>query len=81
MATLVVAWTDWCGSMPGPLKMRVALAGDRGTVMAPLGQTEMVPDCVVQQPSTIQVVCAYEAGRGGAWRSRARFRVPIGCSS
>jgi hypothetical protein len=63
-ATLIVYWSNWCGSPPGPLHIRITLAGNKGTLTGPFdGPPNYVPVCRDStQPSTLSVVDAYYEG-------------------
>lgn len=65
-ATLIVYWSNWCGSRPGPLQIRITLAGNEGTLTGPFDgppNYDFVPACRDNtQPSTLSVVHAYYQG-------------------
>lgn len=64
-ATLIVYWSNWCGSPPGPLSIRITLPGDGGTVTGPFNgppNYDFVPACLGNGPSALTVVHAYYSG-------------------
>jgi hypothetical protein len=67
LATLIVYWSNWCGSPPGPLQIRITLSGDEGTLTGPFDgppNYDFVPACRdSSQPSTLTVTHAYYAGK------------------
>ena len=67
VADLVLYWGNWCGPAPGPLQIQVTLPDGRGTVAGALNgppDYDYVPQCLQPtQPSTLQIVAAYSAGR------------------
>ena len=67
-ADLVVYWANWCGRPPGPLSVRVTLAGGdvvTGPFNGPPGY-DFVLGCPQHgQPSTVSVIDAYGPGLAG----------------
>lgn len=66
-ATLIVYWSNWCGSAPGALQIRITLWGNRGALTGPFDgppNYAFVPACRdSSQPSTLSVVHAYYLGK------------------
>jgi Domain of unknown function (DUF4232) len=60
-------WSNWCGSRPGPLDLRLRLPGS-GVLAVPFDgppDYAYVPACVRRgKPSTVQVVSAYRRAPG-----------------
>jgi hypothetical protein len=60
---LVVFWADWCGPRPGPLRLRISLPDDGGTLFTPFDgppDYDFVPTCLSRgTPSTIAVAAAW----------------------
>lgn len=65
-ADLTIFWSNWCGAPPGPLRIRVVLAGHRGAVTAPFDGppgSALVPPCLQHgHPSMLQVLEAFVPG-------------------
>jgi Domain of unknown function (DUF4232) len=63
---LEVYWSNWCGPPPGPLHLRISLAGGRGTLTSTFDgppDGHYVPRCVAHgRPSTLAVIDAYIPG-------------------
>ncbi len=65
-ADLIVTWTNWCGSVPGPLQIRVAIIGSPTALVAPFDGppgSDYVPSCTsARKATTLTVVYAYQKG-------------------
>jgi hypothetical protein len=54
-AELVFYWMNWCHASPGPLQVRITLAGIQGVVEGPL-EGPLLPRCdAPSEPSAIQI--------------------------
>jgi hypothetical protein len=66
VALLAIYWSNWCARTPGALRLRLALPGSGGTLLAPFDgppDYNLVPACLSRaQDSTIAVVDAYSQG-------------------
>jgi hypothetical protein len=65
-ASMDLVWLNWCGPRPGPLRIRIVLPHNRGTVIASFDGPpayNFVPSCVsAARSSQLELMAAYLSG-------------------